>query len=126
MDSEVSKAQTAQTSGPTIFSKIIKKEIPADILYEDDLSLAFSDVNPQSPIHFLVIPKEPIAMLQDADEKHQNLLGHLLLVANKVAQTKKLENGYRVTINNGRDGAQSVYHLHLHVMGGRQMGWPPG
>ncbi|WAR09200.1 HINT2-like protein [Mya arenaria] len=114
---EVSKAQTAQPSAqPTIFSKIIDKTIPADILYEDDQCLAFSDVSPEAPVHFLVIPKKPLT----------GLLGHLLLVAKKVADQKKLEKGYRIVINNGPDGAQSVYHLHLHIMGGRQMTWPPG
>lgn len=125
--SEVDKAQKAKKSAePTIFSKILDKSIPADIIYEDDLCIAFNDVSPQAPAHFLVIPRKPLAQISDADSSDQMLLGHLLLVANKVAEEQKLDNGYRIVINNGVNGAQSVYHLHLHVMGGRQMGWPPG
>ncbi|CAI9738370.1 adenosine 5' [Octopus vulgaris] len=127
---EVNKAQhavkTYKNQGPTIFSKIIDKSIPAKILYEDDKCLAFSDVQPQAPVHFLVIPRKPIPTLSDADAEDQMLLGHLLFVAKKVAAQQKLDNGFRVVINNGVDGAQSVYHLHIHVLGGRQMTWPPG
>ncbi|GFR62019.1 histidine triad nucleotide-binding protein 2 [Elysia marginata] len=124
---EVSKAQKAAISGePTIFSKIVDKSIPADILYEDDKCLAFSDVAPQAPVHFLVIPKRPIPMLSMTTENDQVLLGHLLIVAKNTAEKLGLEKGYRVVINNGQDGAQSVYHLHVHVLGGRQMNWPPG
>ncbi|KAK3696963.1 hypothetical protein RRG08_023154 [Elysia crispata] len=124
---EVSKAQKAAISGePTIFSKIIDKSIPADILYQDDECLAFSDVSPQAPTHFLVIPKRSIPMLSLATKGDQMLLGHLLLVAKDTAEKLGLEKGYRVVINNGQDGAQSVYHLHIHVLGGRQMNWPPG
>lgn len=124
---EVLKAKDATfTAEPTIFSKIIDKTIPADILYEDDKCLAFSDVNPQGPVHFLVIPKKIIPMLSLSNEEDESLLGHLLLVAKDVAKKQGLENGYRLVINNGADGAQSVYHLHLHVLGGRQMNWPPG
>lgn len=124
---EVKKAQSAtKTRQPTIFSKILDRSIPADIIYEDDLCLAFRDVNPQAPIHFLVIPQKPLTGIDDADDNDQQLLGHLLLVAKKVAEKEKLSKGYRIVINNGPDGSQSVYHLHLHVMGGRQMGWPPG
>lgn len=110
----------------TIFSKIIRREIPADIVYEDDLALAFKDVNPQAPVHILVIPKEPIAKLADAESKDHALMGHLLLTAKRVAQQAGLENGYRVVINTGSDGGQSVNHLHLHILGGRHMNWPPG
>ncbi|AFZ32595.1 histidine triad (HIT) protein [Gloeocapsa sp. PCC 7428] len=110
----------------TIFSKIIRREIPADIVYEDELALAFKDVNPQAPVHILVIPKEPIAKLADAESKDHALMGHLLLTAKRVAQQAGLENGYRVVINTGSDGGQTVYHLHLHILGGRQMKWPPG
>jgi histidine triad (HIT) family protein len=110
----------------TIFSKIIRREIPADIVYEDDLTLAFNDVNPQAPVHILVIPKEPIAKLADAESKDHALMGHLLLTAKRVAQQAGLENGYRVVINTGPDGGQTVYHLHLHILGGRHMNWPPG
>ena len=111
----------------TLFTKIIRKEIPAEILHEDDLSLAFKDVAPQAPVHFLVIPKQPIAMLQDVEEGDAALMGHLMVVAKKVAKAQGLEEGgYRLVINNGKDGAQSVYHIHLHILGGRQMTWPPG
>lgn len=110
----------------TIFSKIIRREIPADIVYEDDLALAFRDVNPQAPVHILVIPKEAIANLADAESKDHALMGHLLLTAKRVAQQAGLDNGYRVVINTGADGGQTVNHLHLHILGGRQMRWPPG
>ncbi len=110
----------------TIFSKIIRREIPADIVYEDDLAIAFKDVHPQAPVHILVIPKEPIAQLGDAESKDGDLMGHLLLTVKRVAQQAGLNNGYRVVINNGADAGQSVNHLHLHILGGRQMSWPPG
>ncbi|HAC63945.1 MAG TPA: histidine triad nucleotide-binding protein [Cyanothece sp. UBA12306] len=110
----------------TIFTKIINREIPANIVYEDDLALAFKDINPQAPVHILVIPKKPIVNLNNATEQEQTLLGHLLLTVKKVAQQEGLDNGYRVVINNGEDGGQTVYHLHLHILGGRQMNWPPG
>ncbi|VDM27229.1 unnamed protein product [Hydatigera taeniaeformis] len=127
MASEVEKAQAAHSSeGDTIFGKIARKEIPAKFLYEDDQCVAFDDISPQAPTHFLVIPKKPIKQLDSATEDDESLLGHLLLVAKKVAAQKNLAKGYRVVINNGREGCQSVYHLHLHVVGGRQLGWPPG
>jgi histidine triad (HIT) family protein len=112
--------------GNTIFGKIIRREIPAEIVYEDDLALAFKDVAPQAPIHILVIPKKPIPQLSAATPEDLELLGHLLLTAKKVAEQMGLDNGYRVAINNGNDGGQTVYHLHLHILGGRQMKWPPG
>lgn len=110
----------------TIFGKIIRREIPADIVYEDDLCLAFKDVNPQAPVHVLVIPKKPIAKLADAESDDHALMGHLLLTVKQVAEQLELTNGYRVIINTGQDGGQTVYHLHLHLLGGRAMGWPPG
>jgi histidine triad (HIT) family protein len=110
----------------TIFSKIIRKEIPADIVYEDNLAIAFRDVNPQAPVHILVIPKEPIAKISDAEPKDHALMGHLLLTVKRVAEQVGLANGYRVVINSGEDGGQTVNHLHLHILGGRQMTWPPG
>lgn len=110
----------------TIFSKIIRREIPAEIVYEDDLAIAFKDVHPQAPVHILVIPKEPISQLADAEAKDHALMGHLLLTVKRVAEQMGLENGYRVVINTGPDGGQTVYHLHLHILGGRQMTWPPG
>lgn len=110
----------------TIFSKIIRKEIPADIVYEDDLTLAFRDITPQAPIHILVIPKKPLPQLDAAELDDHALMGHLLLTVKRVAKQVGLENGYRVVINNGSDGGQTVNHLHLHILGGRQMQWPPG
>jgi histidine triad (HIT) family protein len=110
----------------TIFSKIIRKEIPATIVYEDDLCLAFRDINPQAPVHILIIPKQAIAKLADAESQDHALMGHLLLTAKRVADQEGLANGYRVVINCGPDGGQTVYHLHLHLLGGRHMGWPPG
>ena len=109
----------------TIFSKIIKREIPATIIYEDDLAIAFRDVNPQAPVHFLVIPKQPIVKLSKATIEDQALLGHLLLVANKVAAQEDLED-FRLVTNNGAAAGQSVFHLHIHVLGGRSFDWPPG
>lgn len=110
----------------TIFSKIIRKEIPANIVYEDDLCLAFKDITPQAPTHILVIPKKPIERIDSAEIEDQALLGHLLLTVKKVAQEAHLTNGYRVVINNGNDGGQTVDHLHLHILGDRSMQWPPG
>jgi histidine triad (HIT) family protein len=110
----------------TIFSKIIRREIPADIVYEDDLALAFKDVAPQAPVHILVIPKKPIPQLAAAESEDNDLMGHLLLTAKRVAQQVGLDNGYRIVINNGHDGGQTVNHIHLHILGGRQMKWPPG
>ncbi|XP_035233119.1 histidine triad nucleotide-binding protein 2, mitochondrial-like [Stegodyphus dumicola] len=88
--------------------------------------MAFRDINPQAPVHFLVIPRKIIPTLSDASETDTELLGHLLQVAKNIAKTENLSNGYRVVINNGRDAAQSVYHLHIHILGGRQLDWPPG
>lgn len=112
--------------GKTIFQRIIDREIPADVVYEDADCLAFRDINPQAPTHVLVIPRREIASLADASAADEALLGHLLLVAAKVAAALKLANGYRTVINCGRDGGQSVDHLHVHLLGGRPLGWPPG
>ncbi|MDX2256327.1 MAG: histidine triad nucleotide-binding protein [Pseudanabaenaceae cyanobacterium bins.39] len=110
----------------TIFTKIINREIPATIIYEDELALAFRDINPQAPVHFLVIPKQPIVNLSDANPyDHQALLGHLLLVASQVAAQEGLTD-FRLVTNNGADAGQTVFHLHLHVLGGRSFNWPPG
>uniref|UniRef100_A0A3Q4I7S3 Histidine triad nucleotide binding protein 2 n=1 Tax=Neolamprologus brichardi TaxID=32507 RepID=A0A3Q4I7S3_NEOBR len=118
----------AEPSGlsPTIFSKVIDKSIPADIIYEDEKCLAFRDISPQAPVHFLVIPRIPIPRISEAKDDDAELLGHLLVVAKNVAKQESLTEGYRVVINDGKHGAQSVYHLHIHVLGGRQMKWPPG
>ena len=110
----------------TIFSKIIRKEIPADIIYEDDLALAFRDVHPQAPVHILIIPKRAIVSLDAATDTDAALLGHLLLTVKRVAAQEGLEKGYRVVINTGEDGGQTVFHLHLHLLGRRSMTWPPG
>ena len=110
----------------TIFGKIIRREIPSDIVYEDDLALAFKDINPQAPTHILLIPKKPIPRISDAASEDQALLGHLLWTVKQVAEKAGLSNGYRVVINNGADGGQTVDHLHLHILGDRQMKWPPG
>jgi histidine triad (HIT) family protein len=111
----------------TIFSKIIRREIPADIVYEDDHVLAFRDVAPQAPTHVLVIPKEPLTDLLDAGPDHTLLLGQLMQAAAHVARALGLaESGFRVVANVGPDAGQSVDHLHLHVLGGRQLTWPPG
>jgi histidine triad (HIT) family protein len=110
----------------TIFSKIIRKEIPANIVYEDELALAFKDITPQAPTHILVIPKKPIPQLALATMEDLELLGHLLLTVKKVAEEAGLSQGYRVVINNGVDGGQTVAHLHFHILGDRQMRWPPG
>ena len=110
----------------TLFEKIINREIPADIVYEDELSLAFKDTNPQAPTHILIIPKKPIEKLSDANIEDQALLGHLMLVAGKIAEQLNLDNTFRIIINNGAGAGQSVFHLHLHLMSGRPLSWPPG
>lgn len=110
----------------TIFGKIIRREIPADIVYEDDQCLAFRDVNPQAPTHVLLIPKKEIARLADADAEDQSVLGHLMLVAGKVARKLGVGDAFRLVVNNGADAGQSVFHLHLHIIAGRPFSWPPG
>ena len=116
-------------AAPTFFDKITSKEIAVDTIYEDDLCMAFRDIAPQGPVHFLVIPKvkDGLNKLSNAREDQKHLLGHLMYTASEVAKKEGLgESGFRTVINNGKDGAQSVYHLHIHVIGGRQMSWPPG
>ncbi len=110
----------------TIFSKIIRREIPADIVYEDELAIAFNDIHPQAPVHILIIPKQPIKSLADITPQDRDLMGHLLLTAQQIALKAGLNNGYRLVINTGDDGGQTVSHIHLHILGGRQMAWPPG
>ena len=110
----------------TIFSKIIKREIPADIVYEDDDCLAFRDISPQAPVHILVIPKEPVVKVADASESHKQLLGHLLLVASDIAKKEGYGDAFRLVINNGEKAGQSVFHLHVHILAGRNFSWPPG
>jgi histidine triad (HIT) family protein len=112
----------------TIFSKIINKEIPADIVYESDNILAFKDINPQAPVHILIIPKIEIPKVTDIDGKeHAVLLGEMIDIANKLAEQMNIaENGFRLVFNCGNNGGQEVYHLHMHLLGGRRMKWPPG
>ena len=111
----------------TIFSKIINKEIHADILFENDKILAFRDISPQAPVHFLVIPKKEIRTLNDINEEDKSLIGELFIVAKEIAKKEGIsENGYRTIFNCNEHGGQTVYHIHLHVLGGRQLEWPPG
>ncbi|HXT42027.1 MAG TPA: histidine triad nucleotide-binding protein [Candidatus Angelobacter sp.] len=110
----------------TLFEKIITREIPADIIYEDDLVLAFRDIKPQAPMHVLIVPKKPIPRVAEATAEDHLVLGHLLLKAAELAARLDLKNGFRLVINNGPDGGESVPHLHCHLLGGRQMAWPPG
>jgi histidine triad (HIT) family protein len=110
----------------TIFGKIIKREIPADIVYEDDECLAFRDVNPQAPTHVLVIPKKEIPRLADASAEDQALLGHMLVAVGTIARKLGVEDAFRLVVNNGADAGQSVFHLHMHILAGRHMTWPPG
>ena len=113
--------------GKTLFEKIIAREIPADIVYEDDLVLAFRDIKPQAPVHVLIVPKKPVPRVAEATAEDHRLLGHLLLKAAEVAAQLGLkQSGYRLVINNGPDGGESVPHLHCHILGGRPMSWPPG
>ena len=105
----------------TIFSKIIAGDIPAQRLYEDEHCIAINDANPQAPVHVLVIPKKPIAKLSDAAEEDRELLGHLMLVVAKIAKQLAVENGFRVVINNGAEGGQTVFHLHLHLIAGHKL-----
>ena len=135
-NNEVDAAAAAASEDPainpnaaTFFDKIVSKEIPADIIHEDDLCLAFRDISPQGPVHFLVIPKnkDGLNKLSNAREDHKALLGHLMYTAAAVAKQEGLaDGGFRTVINDGVHGAQSVYHLHIHVIGGRQLAWPPG
>ena len=110
----------------TIFKRIIDREIPAKIVYEDELALAFHDVSPQAPVHILVIPKREIASLAELEPTDAGLIGHLFLIVQKLAAEQGLTHGYRAVINTGKDGGQSVDHLHIHLMGKRALGWPPG
>ena len=110
----------------TLFEKIINKEIPADILYEDDISIVIKDISPQAPTHLLIIPKKVIPKLSDATREDQEILGHLMLVAGKIADDLGLDETFRLVVNNGAKAGQSVFHLHLHLLSGRSLNWPPG
>jgi len=110
----------------TLFQKIADREIPADLVYEDDHVVAFRDIHPQAPVHVLVVPRKPIPTLDDLGPDDAELVGRLFLAAQQVARREGLDTGWRAVINCGRDAGQEVYHIHLHVLGGRRMSWPPG
>lgn len=110
----------------TIFERICAKEVPANLVFEDEHVVAFRDINPQAPTHVLVVPRKPIPRLAEATPADHALLGHLLLKAAEIAKKLGLSHGYRLVINSGPDGGESVPHLHIHLLGGRAMGWPPG
>lgn len=110
----------------TVFEKIISREIPAKIEYEDDRCIVIHDIQPQAPVHLLIIPKEKITRIADSKKENESVLGHLILTAGLVAEKMKLENGFRLVINNGPDACETVPHLHVHLLAKRQMSWPPG
>ena len=110
----------------SLFTKIKNKEIPGNVIYEDDKCFALEDINPQAPVHILIIPHKEIAKISDSTIEDKELLGHLLLVSKTIAQKYELENNYRLVINNGAGAGQSVFHIHVHLMGGRSLDWPPG
>jgi len=110
----------------TLFTKIIDRKIPSDIVYEDDWCIAIKDINPQAPVHLLLIPKKPIDRLTNAQDEDQMLLGHLLLTAAKVARQLDIDDSFRLVVNNGENAGQTVFHLHLHLLAGRPFRWPPG
>ena len=113
-------------SEDTIFGKIIRGELPATVVYEDDVCMAFRDLYPAAPMHILLIPRKPIPRLCDASAEDQALLGHLMLTASKIAEQEGLGDKYRLVVNNGEGAGQTVFHLHLHIIGGRPLSWPPG
>ena len=110
----------------TIFQKIIDKELPADIIYEDELALVFKDINPVAPTHLLIIPKKQIEKVSEAEDQDKELLGHLLLVAGKVARDLGIDDAFRLVVNNGAGAQQTVFHLHIHLIAEREFTWPPG
>ena len=116
----------ARVTGPTLFEKIINREIPADFVHEDELCVAFRDVHPQAPTHVLIVPRKPLDRVANAEEADRPMLGHLLLVAGKVARELGCQGDFRLVINNGAEAGQSVFHLHVHLLAGRPFGWPPG
>jgi histidine triad (HIT) family protein len=113
-------------SNKTVFARIIDREIPAKIVFEDDQVLAFHDAAPRAPVHVLIIPKKPIDMVENLSPDDERLVGHMVYVASQLAKELGLDHGYRLVMNNGTDGGQTVFHLHLHLLGGRALGWPPG
>lgn len=110
----------------TIFQKIIDKELPANIVYEDDSCLAFKDINPVAPVHILIIPKKKIEKISDSSQEDKELLGHLFLVAGDIAKDLGIEDAFRLVVNNGAGAQQTVFHLHIHLIAGREFQWPPG
>ena len=110
----------------TLFQKIAAGEIPGDFVHEDEFCFAIRDINPAAPVHVLIIPRKPIISIATLDESDASLIGHLFVVAKAIAIMEGLSNGYRLVFNTGSDGQQTVYHLHLHLLGGRKMTWPPG
>jgi histidine triad (HIT) family protein len=110
----------------SIFSKIISRDIPADIIFEDERVVAFFDIAPQAPVHVLIVPREEIRSIDDLNPEHEILVGHMVLTAQAIARDLGLDAGYRLVMNCGHDGGQTVWHLHLHLLGGRSMHWPPG
>jgi histidine triad (HIT) family protein len=116
----------SKSAEKTLFQKIIDKEIPGEILFQDELCVVIKDISPKAPTHVLIIPIKPIARLDQADKEDEQLLGHLLLIAKNQAKALGLVNGFRVIINNGRDAGEAIPHLHVHLLGGRSMHWPPG
>lgn len=110
----------------TLFTKIINRELPADIVYEDEQCLAFKDINPQAPLHILIIPKKHIEKISDAQDEDQELLGHLMLKAAQIAQEQGFGDAFRLVVNNGAGAGQAVFHLHVHILAGRGFSWPPG
>jgi len=114
-------------SQPSIFTRIMNGEVESDLVYEDDLVIAIRDINPQAPIHILIVPREPFVSVNEFDEGHAAIAGQMLVAAAKVAKQLGLDqSGYRLVINNGRDGGQDIEHVHMHLLGGRRLGWPPG
>ncbi len=112
--------------GDTLFTKILNKEIPAEIVYEDELCFAIKDINPQAPVHLLLISKKPLDRLSNATQEDQALLGHMLLAVGKITRQLKIDGAFRLTVNNGAQAGQSVFHLHMHILAGRPLRWPPG
>lgn len=110
----------------TLFTKIINREIPADIVYEDDDCLCFKDINPQAPVHYLLIPKKPIDRVANAAAEDKQLLGYLMIKAGEIAAEAGHADAFRLVINNGEGAGQTVFHLHIHILAGRALGWPPG
>ena len=112
--------------GDTLFTKILNKEIPADIVYEDELCFAIKDIKPQGPVHLLLISRKPLDRLSNATQEDQALLGHMLLAVGKITRQLKIDGAFRLTVNNGAQAGQSVFHLHMHILAGRPLRWPPG